>query len=71
MPFWHGEEATKYLKAFIGEEHYAYDDRNIWGALWETYNDCQFVEDEGEFESFVFRVPPLLSLLAERLGVGL
>ena len=43
----HGEEATKYLRAFIGE-HYAYSEKPIFEALWENYNRCQFVEDEGE-----------------------
>ncbi|KAI5827209.1 hypothetical protein K523DRAFT_354515 [Schizophyllum commune Tattone D] len=46
MPFYHGEEATKYLQAFIGE-HYAYSGKPIFKALWENYNRCQFVEDEG------------------------
>ena len=43
----HGEEATKYLRAFIGE-HYAYSEKPIFEALWESYNRCQFVEDECE-----------------------
>jgi fatty acid desaturase len=47
MPFYHGEEATQYLKAFIGE-HYASSDQNPFTALWDSYNNCQFVEDEGE-----------------------
>ncbi|KAH8102899.1 fatty acid desaturase-domain-containing protein [Cristinia sonorae] len=47
MPFYHGEEATQYLKAFIGE-HYAWSDKPVFSALWETYNKCQFVEDDGE-----------------------
>ncbi|KAI5829900.1 hypothetical protein K523DRAFT_273386 [Schizophyllum commune Tattone D] len=46
MPWYHGEEATKYLRAFIGE-HYAYSQKPIFEALWESYNRCQFVEDEG------------------------
>ncbi|KAL1719944.1 fatty acid desaturase-domain-containing protein [Schizophyllum commune] len=46
MPFYHGEEATKYLQGFIGE-HYAYSGKPIFKALWENYNRCQFVEDEG------------------------
>ncbi|KAL1662944.1 hypothetical protein GGF50DRAFT_116492 [Schizophyllum commune] len=46
MPFYHGEEATKYLQAFI-REHYAYSEKPIFEALWESYNQCQFVEDEG------------------------
>ncbi|KAL1743198.1 fatty acid desaturase-domain-containing protein [Schizophyllum fasciatum] len=46
MPFYHGAEATEHLRAFIGE-HYAYSDKPIFSALWESYNRCQFVEDEG------------------------
>jgi hypothetical protein len=40
-------EATKYLKAFIGD-HYAYADKPALRALWESYNFCQFVENEGK-----------------------
>ncbi|KAL0581658.1 hypothetical protein V5O48_000359 [Marasmius crinis-equi] len=47
MPFYHGEEATFYLKSFIGA-HYAYSDKPVFKALWDNYNDCQFVEDEGD-----------------------
>ncbi|CAL1703512.1 unnamed protein product [Somion occarium] len=47
MPFYHGPEATQYLKRFIGD-HYAYSDKPVFKALWESYNNCQFVEDEGE-----------------------
>ncbi|KAL1703086.1 hypothetical protein EV121DRAFT_174866, partial [Schizophyllum commune] len=46
MPCYHGEEATKYLQGFTGE-HYAYSEKPIIEALWESYNRCQFVEDEG------------------------
>ncbi|KAK7693162.1 hypothetical protein QCA50_002728 [Cerrena zonata] len=46
MPFYHGAEATDYLKAFIGE-HYNFSEKPIFRALWESYNKCQFVEDEG------------------------
>ncbi|KAK7050206.1 tRNA-dihydrouridine(47) synthase [NAD(P)(+)] [Favolaschia claudopus] len=46
LPWYHGEEATQYLKAFIGP-HYASSDKPIFSALWDTYNGCQFVEDEG------------------------
>ena len=46
--FWvdHGEEATKYLKEFIGE-HYAWSDEPVFQSLWRNYNECQFVEDDG------------------------
>lgn len=47
LPFYNGEEATQHLKAFIGE-HYASSDQNPFTALWESYNNCQFVEDEGD-----------------------
>ncbi|KAH9475531.1 Delta(12) fatty acid desaturase [Psilocybe cubensis] len=47
MPFYHGPEATQHLKAFIGE-HYAYSNKNPFKALWESYNKCQFVENEGD-----------------------
>ena len=41
-------EATKYIKELLGE-HYFYDDKPVLRALWDNYNSCQFVEDEGEF----------------------
>jgi len=47
MPFYHGAEATRHLKAFLGE-HYNYSGKPMLKALWETYNSCQFVENEGE-----------------------
>jgi hypothetical protein len=43
----HCPEATWHLKAFIGE-HYIYSDTPVFKALWENYNSCQFVENEGE-----------------------
>ncbi|KAJ7628803.1 fatty acid desaturase-domain-containing protein [Roridomyces roridus] len=46
MPWYHGEEATQHLKAFIGP-HYAWSDKPIFSALWDSYNRCQFVEDSG------------------------
>ena len=42
----HGEEATKHLKAFIGD-HYHVSNESVFPALWRTYNECQFVDDEG------------------------
>ncbi|KAG6896238.1 hypothetical protein C0992_009535 [Termitomyces sp. T32_za158] len=47
MPFYHGPEATQHLKAFIGD-HYAYSEKPVFKALWESYNKCQFVENEGD-----------------------
>ena len=42
----HGAEATQYLRAFIGE-HYHYSEKPVFKALWDNYNECQFVEDTG------------------------
>ncbi|KAF8581811.1 hypothetical protein K439DRAFT_1413973 [Ramaria rubella] len=47
MPFYHGAEATGYLRSLIGE-HYAYSDAPVFKTLWDNYNFCQFVEDEGD-----------------------
>lgn len=47
MPFYHGEEATKYIKAVIGD-HYLKRDDYYLPVLWRNFNDCQFVEDEGQ-----------------------
>jgi hypothetical protein len=43
----HGQEATEHLKIFIGNQ-YVYSDKPVFSALWDSYNACQFVEDEGE-----------------------
>ncbi|KAJ2929163.1 hypothetical protein H1R20_g7927, partial [Candolleomyces eurysporus] len=47
MPFYHGAEATRYLKKFIGD-HYVHYDTPVFQALWRTYNDCQFVDNNGD-----------------------
>ncbi|KIY67776.1 linoleoyl phosphatidylcholine delta-12 acetylenase [Cylindrobasidium torrendii FP15055 ss-10] len=47
MPFYHGPAATKYLRAFL-EDHYRSSDKNPFSALWYSYNECQFVEDDGD-----------------------
>ncbi|CAL1704014.1 unnamed protein product [Somion occarium] len=46
IPFYNAPEATRYLKAFIGD-HYVYSDDPVFKTLWDTFNNCQFVEDEG------------------------
>lgn len=43
----HAEEATRYLRQVIGE-HYRYSDKAPFRALWDTFNECQFVENEGD-----------------------
>ncbi|KAI0080453.1 hypothetical protein K474DRAFT_1682623 [Panus rudis PR-1116 ss-1] len=47
MPFYHGPEATEHLKAFIGDQ-YHYSDKPVFKALWDNYNDCQFVDNTGD-----------------------
>ncbi|KAJ7291919.1 fatty acid desaturase-domain-containing protein [Mycena rebaudengoi] len=47
MPFYHGEEATVSLKAFLGD-YYVFSDKPVFQALWDSYNNCQFVEDDGQ-----------------------
>lgn len=51
MPWYNGEEATKYLKEAIGE-YYQRSEKPVFQALWENYNFCQFVDDEGERVDF-------------------
>ncbi|KAI0311933.1 fatty acid desaturase-domain-containing protein [Amylostereum chailletii] len=46
MPWYNGAEATAHLKAFLGSQ-YLYSNKPVFNALWKSYNDCQFVEDEG------------------------
>ena len=52
----HGPEATQHLKAFIGD-HYAYSDENVFKALWNSYNRCQFVENDGKKNIFAMTLP--------------
>jgi len=46
LPFYNAPEATVFLRSII-REHYHYSDEPIFRALWDTYNSCQFIEDEG------------------------
>ncbi|KIP07406.1 hypothetical protein PHLGIDRAFT_30042 [Phlebiopsis gigantea 11061_1 CR5-6] len=50
MPFYHGPEATKYLREFIGD-HYNHSDKPAFKALWDNYNECQFVDSDGKHGS--------------------
>ncbi|CAG8725115.1 12174_t:CDS:2, partial [Dentiscutata heterogama] len=47
MPHYHAEEATIYLKKVLGS-YYIFDNTPIFKALWRSYNQCRFIEDEGE-----------------------
>ena len=61
----HGPEATEYLKAFIGD-HYHYSEAPVFKALWESYNDCQFVEDEGRLHNIAANLCLLTRVLQAR-----
>ncbi|KAF8985947.1 fatty acid desaturase-domain-containing protein [Cyathus striatus] len=46
IPWYNGEEATQYLKAVIGDQ-YLRSTEPVFAALWRSYNECQFVDDDG------------------------
>lgn len=46
MPFYHAQEATEHIRAFLGEYHLS-DPTPILPALWRSYNCCLYVEDSG------------------------
>ncbi|KAF7314691.1 Linoleoyl phosphatidylcholine delta-12 acetylenase [Mycena kentingensis (nom. inval.)] len=48
IPLYHARQGTAALKSFLGPQHYNYSDTPAFRALWENYNRCQFVDDEGE-----------------------
>lgn len=45
MPHYHVVEATKAFKPILGE-YYQYDHTPIYKALWNTINDCVYVEED-------------------------
>ncbi|KAG9286487.1 hypothetical protein G9A89_014653 [Geosiphon pyriformis] len=47
MPHYHAEEATKHLAKLMGP-YYIRDDEPIFKALWKSYNECRFIEEDGE-----------------------
>lgn len=51
MPFYHAQEATEHIKKFIGP-YYIKDDTPIATALWRSFYQCQYVEDEGNLVFF-------------------
>ncbi|KAG6816648.1 hypothetical protein H0H87_004291 [Tephrocybe sp. NHM501043] len=65
----HGPEATQHLKAFIGD-HYAYSDKPAFKALWDNYNKCQFVENEGDVLFYRDRKGQAVRRPADQYRVG-
>ena len=47
MPHYHAEEATQALQKVLGP-HYRKDLTNPWIALYKSWSQCRFVEDEGK-----------------------
>ncbi|KZT40976.1 hypothetical protein SISSUDRAFT_1113206 [Sistotremastrum suecicum HHB10207 ss-3] len=47
VPFYNQPTTTKVLKEVLGD-HYNYDSTNCFYALWRSFNECQFVEPEGD-----------------------
>lgn len=47
MPFYHAQEATVALKKALGS-YYLQDSTPIPRALWRSWTQCKFVQDEGE-----------------------
>ncbi|KAI0027699.1 delta-12 fatty acid desaturase protein [Vararia minispora EC-137] len=45
-PFYNGPKITKRIRAVLGE-HYNYDSTNTFYALWRSFTQCIFVEEEG------------------------
>ncbi|KNC96242.1 uncharacterized protein SPPG_08396 [Spizellomyces punctatus DAOM BR117] len=47
MPHYNAEEATEAIKKVLGK-YYIMDRTPLWKAVWQSYTQCKFVEDEGE-----------------------
>ncbi|KAF9506553.1 hypothetical protein BS47DRAFT_1399398 [Hydnum rufescens UP504] len=45
-PFYNGPEITKYVRKALGDE-YNYDSTNTFRALYRSFTNCEFVEDDG------------------------
>jgi len=47
MPFYHAQEATEHIRKVLGP-YYMKDNTSIGKALWRSYSNCQFIENEGD-----------------------
>jgi omega-6 fatty acid desaturase (delta-12 desaturase) len=47
MPFYHAQEATEKIREVLGP-YYLKDETPIARALWRSFTNCQFIEDEGD-----------------------
>jgi fatty acid desaturase len=46
-PFYNLPEITKAIKPVLGP-YYAYDTTSTFRALWRSFTECKFVEDDGQ-----------------------
>jgi len=63
IPHYHGMEATKALKDFLGP-HYQKSEENMFKSFWRVWRECLFIEDD---EDIVFYKNA--SGLAQKVGV--
>ncbi|KAI0523637.1 fatty acid desaturase-domain-containing protein [Xylaria bambusicola] len=47
VPHYHAQEATDAMKPLLGE-YYHSDKTSYWGALWNAFTQCQWVEPDAE-----------------------
>lgn len=47
IPFYHAQEATAALRKKLGP-YYLRDETPFFTALWNSWNSCRFIEDEGD-----------------------
>ncbi|KAJ3756084.1 fatty acid desaturase-domain-containing protein, partial [Lentinula raphanica] len=53
IPFYNMDLATQHVKALIGKDYHA-TNKPVFQSLWQNYQSCQFVEDQGQFHFFYF-----------------
>lgn len=51
MPFYNAAEATEHMKKVLGP-YYLEDKTPVLQALWNSWRNCRFVEDEGDIVHF-------------------
>lgn len=67
MPFYHAQEATKHVRAVLGD-YYLRDDSAIPAALWRSWATCKFVEEEEQYAFYKGLPTHPNSNLAKPLG---
>lgn len=66
LPFYNAQEATKYLKEFLGP-YYMSDDTNVLLAFWQNFQDCKYVDPfHGNSGLWVYKGCPDGSTVSEK-----